>query len=279
MRPLPVRILRTLGAGVLGGLKWLLFLAIGVGVGVIVMRAGLQYYVSGSFSLFPAAASSSGSVADVPITGATPAEAAAIRRALGDLSYQLPARAVTFSVTDNPDCVQCGGDFQPALNLIQIERSLVDVGGAPLRHAVAHEIGHYVDQTYLLDSQRLEFMKLRRIPSNLSWLAENTAWQKRPVEDFAEVFAVLDLPTAEIPPETAYGPVRNPVAFRRLIESAGVRLGGQAPSSDWRSVAQQEFAFFEDMTTGPYMRLFWGLLVAVYVGVGAIPAMRDEWRR
>lgn len=279
MKELPSRIVRTLIAGLLGALKALVLLVIGLIIGIVVIRAGLQWYASGSFSLFPSSVPASNRVADLAVLDATPAEAAKIRDVLATLRYQLPPRAVTFSVAPSPLCAQCGGDYVPALDLIQIDRSLVDQGGPVLRHAIAHEVGHYVDEHYLRDSQRAQFMQLRHVPANVTWLSGNRPWQDRPSEDFAEVFAVLDSTTAESPPETSYGPLRDAAAFEQLLASAGVRFGQPSSRQDWRSVVTEELTFFKDITADPTASLLWEIAILVYVLYGALPAMHDAWRQ
>ena len=272
------RFARIMIAGILGVLKAVVLLVACLVVGVVFMRAGLQWYASGTFMLLPSMAPASSGTAEVAIIGATPRQAAEIRSAVASLRYRLPARAVTFSVTDKPRCVECGGDYIPAADLIQINRTGLDQGGFVLRQAVAHEIGHYVDQHYLTETQRRRFMQLRHIPPDMRWLSPTWPWEDRPAEDFAEVFAVLSVTTVARPPQTSYGPVRNPVALERFLTSAGVRFGRPSAQPDLRSVASEELALFGSVTQNPRTRVVWWALIAVYVAYSAYVAMSRAWQ-
>jgi hypothetical protein len=104
-------------------------------------------------------------------------------------------------------CPDCAGEYVPGIRTIRIERMLVDADGLALQQALAHEIGHHVDSIYLTDALRRRFRELRGIPPDLSREAPDQAWTQRPVEDFAEVFAVLDVPLVESGPRTAFGAI------------------------------------------------------------------------
>lgn len=273
------RIARTLVAGLLGGLRALAILAVALTVGVVLMQVGLRWYASGELTLFPGASPPVNRAVPVAVLGATPAEAARIRGAVARLRYELPPHSITFQVIGRSICPQCGGDFVPALDLVQIERSVVDAGGPELEHTVAHEVGHFVDQHYLNDAQHARYKQLRHIPARLTWLAPDKPWELRPSEDFGEVFAVLNLPLVDSPPGTAYGPVRDPAAYERLLASAGVRLGARSTEPDWTAALAQEFATARDEMSIPTVRYLVWLVIVTYLAFGIIPAMHDAWRR
>ncbi len=281
MRALADRIARTLGAGVIGALQAFSYISIGLVVAILVVQiaqAGFRWYESGTFAPFPATAASSTGAASIDVATATPAQAAAIRMAVNSLSYQLPPHAVLFAVTSEP-CPQCGGEYDPGLNLIQIQQGSA-VEGPALRHAVAHEIGHYVDLHYLNNSQRDEFMRLRHIPANQSWFFDTgQPWANRPVEDFAEVFAVVALwPNDELP-GTSYGPVRDPAPFEQLLGSAGVRFDRTPARSSRLSEIKAEVLLVRDMLVSSSLWFALQMLVVVYVAIGAGSAIRGAWRR
>lgn len=278
VRPLPERIARSTIAGLLGGLEGALILVAIVIVGVVLLRAGFQYSATGTFTLLPPSPPRSSGAAGVAVLDATPAEAAAIRRAIASLQYRLAPGSVTFRVVDQAECLQCGGDFVAGLDLIEIDRSVIDLSNPLLGHAVAHEIGHYVDARYLTDAQREQFMRLRHIPSSLSWQSADRPWQDRPNEDFAEVFAVLAMPNVQVAPETSYGRVQDPAPFRTLLRTAGVAFGTVPTQQTWRSIADQEYAFFRDMSSQTVVRLELLVLLVVYILWGAVAAFARTWR-
>lgn len=277
MRPNLPQIARALAAAIVGAAWSLLLLAAALTVMVVILQAGLFWFESGSFELLPTATPASGAEVDVDIVGATPAEATAIREALASLRYRPAPGAVTFAVTAEP-CESCGGEFVSGLNLIRMQQTVVDGDSLLLRRAVAHEIGHYVDENLLTDAQRTEFRLQRRIPQEHSWSAMEEPWVDRPAEDFAEVFAIMNVAVATGPMNTAYGPVRDPAAFERLLESAGVRLDSPPLARDWRFVARQEVAFAAYLLTDRWMRLAALGIFGFYAAYGARLAWRKAWR-
>lgn len=278
MKSLAERIGYTLWAAALGILRAAAVMLVALAVVVVVTQALLHWYATGTFTLFPAHLANPTQPASLAVTNATPAEAATIRKAVARLRFRLPAGAVGFGLIDQPPCPQCGGDYAP-YGLIQLTRGVVDQGGPALDRAVAHEVGHFVDTVYLTDVQRAEFMRLRGMPGGLSWQSPNLPWERRPVEDFAEVFAFLNVTAVDSGPQTAYGPVRDPKVFERLLASAGVRLGRESSAPDVRKIASQEIGFARDQTANPYIRLLFTLLIALYIVFAGLSDGLDAWRR
>jgi hypothetical protein len=94
---LPVRIIRTLVAGLLGAAGSLLVLALVLFIGIIVLQSALLTYDTGRFELVPPDIVSS-SPADVEVLNATPAEVMKVRKAISALRYRLPPKALTFKI-------------------------------------------------------------------------------------------------------------------------------------------------------------------------------------
>lgn len=279
MRARTLRFARILAAGASGAARWLLLLVVVLVVGLPALRSAVQWYVRGTPDPLPVAAPATVDPTRATILDASAQEAGAIRQVLAELRFGIPPADVTFAVTDQPRCAQCEGDYSFAFDRIEIDRAVVDSSGPTLRLAVAHEIGHYVDAHFLGPPQRASFMALRGIPANLSWESPDLPWARRPIEDFAEVFATLAVPSAVFAPDTAYGPVRDPAAIVALLKSVGVDLGRALPATDVRQILHLEVEFGQDLLSQP--ALAWSLFVTVlfYVLYGAWDPMVAEWRR
>ncbi len=271
------RIGRTLVAGILAGVKALALLTLGLLLGITLLRLGVQWYASGTFDPLPSANAASAGTAPVPVLDATPDEAKAIRSAVASMRYKLPPRAVTFDVTDNPACAECGGEYVPALDLIRIYRPMFRENPLVLRQAVAHEVGHYVDQHYFTAALRAEYKRMRGIPASRPWHDPNASWYQQPAEDFAEVFGVLNVSTVAIPPQTVYGPVRDPKSYERLLAKAGVRLAAQPTTPTWRSVLAEEARLLGDATLDPSTKRVWQAVILLYFGYYVLTSMSNAW--
>lgn len=278
---LTFRLARTLTAGAFAALRWLLVLAVVVVLGLPLMRIAAEWYVRGSVEAAPPPTSASpASMRALTVGNASPSEVAAVRSAAAGLRYRIDPHSLSVMLMDG-DALGLGaqGEYLPYLGVIRLQRTLVDVGGMPLSWALAHEIGHSVDERNMTDAARTRFRAMRHIPSSLTWQAPSSPWNQRPDEDFAEVFAALAVPEAITPPATAYGRVANPAAFESLLRSVGVTFGRPPPPTSWRDVVARELAFLRSAVSEP--RASRGLLVllALYIALGAVPAMIDAWRR
>ena len=162
-------------------------------------------------------------------------------------------------------CPDCAGEFLPNFGLVRVERSVVDIGGVPLQLTLAHEMGHYVDATYLTDKDRRDFMRLRGIPAGTDWRSPGLPWRERPVEDFAEVFATLTVPVGRIaaddrvrtrprrgrpsrrswgtPASGSTGPYPSPTSARAIaVELDLLRMSLADPEMFWLTAAVFFFA-------------------------------------
>lgn len=277
---LTFRAARAMAAGAMAAVRWLLVLALVVAIGLPLARIAVGWYVRGTVELVPppASASSEGMQA-LAVGNATPSEAEAVRSAVASLRYRLDPRAVSVVLMDaDPLDPAAQGEYVPYLGIIRLRRSLVDLDGPPLQWAVAHEIGHYVDERYMTDPARARFMRLRHIPSSLAWQATLVPWNERPDEDFAEVFAALSVPEAFTPPATVYGRVRDPSAVEALLASVGVTFGRPPPPMGWLDVVAREYAFLRGIVSDPRIARALLAILAAYVALAAIPPAARAWR-
>jgi hypothetical protein len=270
------RVSRSLAAGVLGAARWLAVFGVVLVIGLVITQSLLLWRETGVFELLPGQASGPNRPDDVVALAATDRQADAIRAEVSGLAYQLPPGALTFGVTPEP-CPTCGGEYIAGLGLIRLQQDLVNQNGPILQHAIAHEVGHYVDDTYLNDDLRARFRQLRGIPSGLSWLSPNKPWADRPAEDFGEVFAMLNMTTADGPIQTSYGPIRNRAALVGVLDSAGVSLERPPSPPRWELVIAREVSFARYMTSDWRMRLALLGLAVFYAAYGGIPAARRAW--
>jgi hypothetical protein len=272
------RIPLILVAAILGAMRWIVVTGLAL---VVLLPAGqmaLHQYASGSGEAFPSTVSATARLPAVDVTDATAAETGAILAALAQLRYRVPPGAVSVRVSAAP-CPNCTGEFQSAFDLVLVEKHTVDAGGMTLRSTLAHELGHYVDVTYLTDNDRRIFMKLRGIPADLDWRSRTLLWSQRPAEDFAEVFSALTVPDAAFPPDTPYGPVRDRAALERLLANAGVKLDRTAPVTDIRRAFAVEFDLVHALLDDPTVSL---AVVAVFAFAGLSGALvggLTEWTR
>jgi hypothetical protein len=270
--------MRTAVAGVIGALQSLLVLALVAVLGVPLARAGLTWYARGSLEPVPLA-TRDGEL-PVRVIGANAAEARAVREAAGRLRYRPDPRAITFvvveQVSSQPDNT---GEYMPLLDVVRLERSVVREGGERLEWTVGHEVGHYADQRFLTNADRTAFRRLRGIPDNVSWTANDRPWEDRPIEDFAECFAEIAVPSPIRPPSTLWGPLRQPQRFERLLAQAGIRLDRELPPSGLLETARREAFFVRQVAADPVVGVEAAALLGLYLGLGMVPSMIRAWTR
>jgi hypothetical protein len=277
---LTFRVVRTLLAGVLGALEALVILALLAVVGIPLLRSALTWYARGTPQPVPLAAAGAGREVPVRVLDASPAETRNIRRALGQLRYRVDPSAITFVVTDNvSDQPDTTGEYMPLLDVVRLERSIVRENGDRLEWTVAHEVGHYADQRLLSQADRAKFEQFRGIPAGTSWSQQGLPWTDRPIEDFAEVFADLSLPSVPRTPATQWGRVRNRQQMESFFRASGIRLGAEVPASDWAETARREVSFGRQLAGDPSIGTQVLVLVLFYTALGAVPAMARAWWR
>ncbi len=268
---------RVLSSGAGGAVRAAVLIFFATLAAIPLVQLGTQWYVRGSTDILPATTSARATEADLVTQGATPAERLRIAEALAGLRYPLPLRGVTFVVTPSP-CPDCAGEYVPGLQIVRVERAVADGGGLQLQYTLAHELGHFVDDRFGTDRMRTRFRTLRGIPSDLPWEAPNSPWAQRPVEDFAEVFAVMDVPIVEAPPQTVYGPVNDPAAMEDLLAGIGVRQSVAREPMGWRRLFALEVSFLGALFTDP---AFVGpalVIIATGAAVGAVIGVWVELR-
>lgn len=277
MDSLTFRVTRSLAAGLLGALRALAVLAVIIAVSLPMARLAADWYVRGRLEYAPPAGRRP--TVALAVGDVSPRESDAIRTAVGSLRYRIDPRAVSIIVVDGPDALPPGssGEFLPYLDLIRIQRSVVDEGGSVLAWTLAHEIGHYVDSRFMTPAARAEFVRLRGIPPSLSWSSPGLPWERRPAEDFAEVFAALSVPSAVEVPGTTYGRVGEPAEFESLLSGVGAPLDRPPAPIGWRDVVSREVAFARDIFTD--LRVSWPLLLlfAGYALFGAVKPASRAW--
>ncbi len=274
---LTFRVARLLGATGFAVLRRLAFLLFVVALFLPLARAALVWYVRGTFDPVPPTERSAAAMRGLAVSAESTSEADAVRGAAANLRYRFDPHAVAVVVT-NRGPAGAQGEFLPFLNLIRVQRSVVRLGRIPLQWTLAHEIGHYVDDRFMTDPARARFRSLRRIPPSLTWQAPSAEWSRRPNEDFAEVFATLAVPSAVIPPATAYGRVANAPALVTLLRRTGIVFGAppRLVTLDYaakRQVEQLRGALSEPLLAAPVLAL-----VATYLLVGALPYAVTSWR-
>lgn len=270
------RLARTFWAGARAAGLAIATLAVVAVIAIPLGRAALDWYTHGQVEPLPPATAAK--LPDLRIMGATAAEEAAVKRAAAQMRYPVDPRAVTFIVTDQ---VISGpgstGEYIPLLQVIRLQRSTVDDDGMALTWTVAHEVGHYVDQSRMDDAARQHFEQLRGIPPSTNWFSTDRPWDARPSEDFAEVFAAVSLPWLPHSPSTRWGPVRHQSAYEHILRAQGVVLHKQVPAMDWRESASREIAFARELAVEPRYGTMLGGLFALYLIVAAAPAMARSW--
>jgi hypothetical protein len=156
----------------------------------------------------------------VIIRGATPREAAQIRDVISRIRYPLDPATFSVQVLTRQQAIDPNEDgwYSPPDHVVQIGRwALATDDRQAIAGLVAHEIGHMVDDRYLTTADRQRIAQLRGHPPGVDWLAPESPWRNRPVEDFAEVFRVLTQPVSAAPVQTSYGPVTSRRAVIQMM--------------------------------------------------------------
>jgi hypothetical protein len=266
-------------AGLESALRWLVVLAAALAVLVPTFRIAVEWYARGRIDLEPAGVSQQPTAEPVEVLHASPAEVNAVRRAISALRYRVGATNLSVIVIDDSLAPAQAGEYLPNARVIRLRRSVVGRGGALLSWAVAHEIGHYVDDRYMNEADRDLYRDWRGIPRSAGWLDQTLPWAERPSEDFAEVFAAVAQSQPVDAPATEYGRIRGSAGFEALLARSGAPLGRLVAPDGPAELAEREAAFFRTMLSDPVVAtLLLGTALA-YVLVAAIPPARDAWHR
>jgi|GEM_PF-3612100 len=155
------------------------------------------------------------------IEGATVDETRLLRAAVESLRYPVDTGLFAVKVVENdPMLTGASAIFVYPENVIYVDRETIRVSGTQeLEHIMAHEIGHSVDLLLMDEAARQTVSRLRRYPAQLGWEGSQVAWNLRPQEDFAEVFATLVTPGSSQPIATSYGHIQDVKALRRVIDA------------------------------------------------------------
>lgn len=277
---LTFRIARTAAAAGMAMVHAMLVLAVVLLIGLPLMRIAADWYVRGRIELAPVESLPAGpEIRLLAVKNGTATETASIRAAVGGLRYRIDPRTISVVIVDeDPFAAGFAAEYLPYLDVIRIQRAVVDGGGAVLRWTMAHEIGHYVDQRYMTPASRQRFKELRGIPAALTWESPTEPWARRPVEDFGEVFAAISQTSVMMTPGTVYGPVRDPAAFESLLKSVGVTLGREPPARTWQEVLVRELKLVVDTVTDPSLLRPLTILFGVYLFVSAAGPAYHAWK-
>jgi hypothetical protein len=274
-----VRRARAVAAGAGTALKRLLLVALLVAVGLPLARCMASVYVRGT----PAASFGSDSPASygrLPVRDASPAEAEAVRSAFAGLRYRFDAAAFDVGVVEASETasVRQGAEYLGG-GMIRLRRDIVQLGGPALSWALAHEVGHYVDETYMRDDAREAFMRMRGIPEYLSWDGIGVEWERRPAEDFADTFAARSQDPPSDTATTYYGRISQPREVEDMLTALGLRLGVPPEQQTPAEAAPRDAELYLDFLSQPFVAVPLLAGALVYVVVGAFRRSKRTWWR
>lgn len=184
-------------------------------------RAILTWHVRGRAE-WSAPDFGAGNVPEIRVRNGSPEDTERVQLAVAQLRLpELPPLDITVGIRAD-ECTPCVASYDPATHEISLAPAML-ADPPSLRSALAHEIGHLVDNRLLDAASRRRFSRMRGHPSSASWLAQDRPWHERPSEDFAEAFCALAQPVPYRPVATAYGRV-DAVALERLLSERGFPL-------------------------------------------------------
>ncbi len=149
----------------------------------------------------------------------TPGQRAAVRQALDQIDSPAVSAGLAVVVT-SPGSLppHVAGCYSVMDNRISLSSDIVDEPSQrSLVRVLAHEVGHMFDYLYLDDAARREYLSLRGFPAGTDWPGEGGDWASRPIEDFAEVYAVLATAPSQLPIATDAGRTGDPQRIKELI--------------------------------------------------------------
>lgn len=207
----------------------------------------------------------------------TASERAAVRHALDDLVYPVDTSGFKVVVTTAENLPEnAAGMYIYPENVIYLHEDVVrDPRRQGLSHVLAHEIGHMFDMVYMDESARVEFLKMRSFPPGTSWRSSDADWASRPEEDFAEVFAVLDAPSAGTPVQTDAGRIKNIAQARRLVERFQPGPSRTTKRLQVATMLSLARTAANDMRTEPQMLPVMFILMLVVATVSAVQSMEE----
>jgi hypothetical protein len=207
--------------GVAGGLRGLLILALACLLLAPLPPVLTSYLNRGKVDLdafLPHRAVSASSPSRLVRIDGTPSQQAAVRSALDELAWPVDPKAFTVRIVPHGKLADDPGMYLGPDRVIEIDAEIADDPVMKdLAHLLAHEVGHSIDLTKLDDEARAQFMELRGIDPRQDWQDSRDAWDGRPQEDFAEVFAALDSPASVTPIRTFGGRMTNEKALRKFM--------------------------------------------------------------
>lgn len=265
-------------AGFGGALKGLLALGVTFAIMAVLPTVVASVANRGTLdisSFLPCTPTPSSQSAAVDVEGSRE-ECAEIRKALGNLALSVRSSTLKIIVTAPQDLPpDAGGTYTFPDNVIHISRDVVlDPVHQGLSHVLAHEMGHMFDSLYLDVSSRSEFMVARGHDPNLDWTGDDLAWEQRPQEDFAEVFAAIAAPASRVMIQTDGGRIDDPERMSALLGRFERVTKSPAASPRLSALPDILDTLFEEVATEPgAFPVVFGLAV-VCSTIGAIGSMQ-----
>ena len=264
-----------LSAAGFGAGRWLVVFGLSLMLVMPALRLATSYAMRGDLSPSPLATPDS-APGEVTVIGGDAEDERRVRAALDDLSLQFDPSAIQVRiVADLGPCDECAAAYLPEMREVLLPQDTVRAGGPTLRWALAHELGHYVDSRYLTDSLRARYMRLRGIPEDVSWLAVDLPWQRRPSEDFGEVFAVLVQPTVERPIGTTYGRLTDAEEVEALLSAADLQ-SPPSPTSPWSEAVAGQARYLTETFRDPLRLMALQVIALSMAAAGALKAASER---
>ncbi len=265
-------------AGALRRLVLLLALLVVISAVPKALAAAGKTGTVGIDSFLPSKTLTASQLSKLDTVGGTSQERMNVVEALGRLSWPVDTSGLKIVLAND-------GELPPGMaalytyptNVISVRRSVADdPHGYDLPHVLAHEIGHMTEAVYMDDAARGEFLAARGFPADSDWQAQAVPWTRRPCEDFAEVFAALDVPSSSAPIATAPGRIKDPEQMRALVERYQPGPARRTYPLQLATLISVAHDAVSDLETQPLVLLGIFGLCTVYAVTGAVSAMEDD---
>lgn len=267
-----------IAAGLWGAIKWVVILALEFTLVVSAPAVLTSLADRGAIDLDGMVPHETTTAAQgpYPIIEGTAQQQAAVRSALDKLVWPVDASGLKIVVANPPELPpNSAGMYVFPTNIVYLSEYTVDnQHKGNLHQVLAHELGHMFDSVYLDGAGRTKFMQLRGFAPGMDWSSSSAEWNARPSEDFAEVYAALDVPYPVTSIQTRPGALENRDELRALIAQyqPGPARQTSARVATALSVARD---VADTMQTDPVML---ELMIPLAIGCamfGAVTSMKD----
>lgn len=266
-------------AGFGGAVRGLVFMAF-VCIAIALLPPAVVSYLNrgtvGLDAFLPHTVTASASTSSQVRIDGSPAEQAAVRKALDQLVWPVDPKAFSVRIVPHEDLPNDPGMYVSPESVILIDAAIVD---DPIRQdlarVLAHEVGHAVDVTQMDDQARAEFMSMRGFAPTADWRDSQAVWSARPQEDFAEVFAAIDSPNSVWPIQTVGGRMINEGALRALIERYQPGPSRPRISLDFSAVGTQAANVVGIVLGDTFLIQLLAGIAILYASVSAIQSMNN----